>query len=225
MSIQKLIIVVEDEPALREFLKAMLCDAGYSVRTAADGIAAIEEIKNHQPDLVILDLGLPVMRGEVVCRESKKMFPNIPIIILTAQDTTTDMVRSFDLGADDYIAKPFDTEELMARVRARLREIEGDNFPQVADLILDTKTFQITRNGKTTSLTPQEYKFLKYLMENKGRVLTRDMILNRVWLYSPDANTRTVDVYVGYLRKKVDEGYDKKLIHSVRGFGYMLSDQ
>jgi DNA-binding response OmpR family regulator len=167
------------------------------------------------------------MGGETVCVEAKKMYPDVPIIILTAKDSTADVVRGLeDLGADDYIAKPFETEELLARIKARLRK-GGNNSSrlEIADLILDTKTLEVKRGDKKIELTPQEFKLLEYLMSNKGKVMTRDAILNRVWLYSPDIETRVVDVYVGYLRKKIDEGFDKPLIHSVRGFGYVVKEE
>jgi len=219
------ILVVEDDNDLREYLKNILTDSGYSVRVAIEGISALKDMKEVQPDLVLLDLGLPVLGGESVCIEAKKLYPETPIIILTARGTTTDTVKGLNLGADDYIAKPFETDELLARIRARLRSpsLDGEKL-KVADLELDTRTMEVRRGDKEIKLTPQEWKLLKYLMENKGRVLTRGMILNRIWLYSPDADTRVVDVYIGYLRKKLDTGFDKRIIHSVRGFGYVIKE-
>jgi DNA-binding response OmpR family regulator len=130
------------------------------------------------------------------------------------------------LGADDYVTKPFVADELLARITARLRNQSSvkDNKLVVGDLVLDNKTFEVQRGETSIQLTPQEFKLLEYLMNNKGRILTREMILNRVWLYSPDIETRVVDVYMGYLRKKIDQDFDKKLLHSVRGFGYMIKD-
>lgn len=217
------LIVVEDDPGIQEYLKELLLDNGYSVETSPDGIDALSKLKKSHPDLVILDLGLPNMAGETVCLEIKKKYPDIPIIILTAKDTTTDVVNGLNLGADDYITKPFVAEVLLARVKARLRSTTDEKV-HVADLELDNKTLEVKRNGKLIPLSPQEFKLLQYLVSNKGRVLTREMILNRIWLYSYEVDTRVVDVYIGYLRKKIDSGFKKKLIHSVRGFGYILKE-
>lgn len=217
------VLVVEDEQGIQEYLKEFLLDNAYSVETASDGISALNLLKKNVPDLVILDLGLPNMGGEAVCSEIKKKYPDLPVIILTAKDAPTDVVHGLNLGADDYITKPFVAEILLARVKARLRHGATDNLA-VADLELNNKTMEVKRAGKLLPLSPQEFKLLEYLATNKGRVLTREMILNRVWLYSYDVDTRVVDVYIGYLRKKVDKGYKKKLIHSVRGFGYIMKD-
>lgn len=217
------ILIVEDDPGIQEYLKEFLIENGYAVQAAADGTTALQTIKKIQPDVVILDLGLPNITGEAVCLEIRKKFPDLPIIILTAKDATSDIVKGLNLGADDYITKPFDVEELLARVKARLRHSE-DTSLRVADLEINHKTFEVRRKGKLLQLSPHEYKLLQYLMNNKGRVLTREMILNRVWQYSYEIDTRVVDVYIGYLRKKVDADFKKKLIHSIRGFGYMLKE-
>lgn len=217
------VLVVEDEQGIQEYLKELLLDDGYSVEAASDGIAALNLLRKNVPDLVILDLGLPNMGGEAVCSEIKKKYPDLPIIILTAKDNPTDVVHGLNLGADDYITKPFVAEILLARLKARLRHGAGDTI-LVADLELNNKTMEVKRAGNLLQLSPQEFKLLEYLVANKGRVLTREMILNRVWLYSYDVDTRVVDVYIGYLRKKVDGGAKKKLIHSVRGFGYIMKE-
>jgi DNA-binding response OmpR family regulator len=143
-----------------------------------------------------------------------------------AKDTVADVVAGLNLGADDYVTKPFVADELLARISARLRNQNSakDNKLKVDGLALDNKTFEVEREGKQIQLTPQEFKLLEYLMNNQGRILTREMILNRVWLYSPDIETRVVDVYMGYLRKKIDQDFEKKLLHSVRGFGYMIKE-
>lgn len=217
------ILVVEDDQGIQEFLKELLLDNGYAAETASDGVQALNLIKKSQPDLVILDLGLPNVTGEAVCTEIRKKYPDLPIIILTAKDDVTDIVKGLNLGADDYITKPFVADELLARIRARLRHGEDIKL-QVGDLELNNKTFEVKRAGKLIQLSPHEFKLLQYLISNKGRVLTREMILNRVWLYSYEVDTRVVDVYIGYLRKKIDSDYKKKLIHSVRGFGYMIKE-
>lgn len=219
------ILIVEDDLGLQKYLKELLLDNGYSPKTASDGILALNLIPKAPPDLVILDLGLPNMSGESVCQEIRKKYPDLPVIILTAKDGVSDIVQGLNLGADDYVTKPFIADELMARVKARLRRSdEVDNKLRIDDLELDSKTFQVKRGNKEIPLTRQEFKLLEYLMYNKGRVLTRDMILNRVWLYSQDIETRVVDVYMGYLRKKIDGDFGKKLLHSVRGFGYMIKE-
>lgn len=217
------ILVVEDDSGIQEYLKELLLDNGYSVEASSDGIEALNKIKKVHPELVILDLGLPNMAGETVCLEIKKKYPDIPIIILTAKDTASDVVNGLNLGADDYVTKPFVAEVLLARVKARLRR-NTDEKVHIADLELDNKTLEVKRSGKLIQLSPQEFKLLQYLISNKGRVLTREMILNRIWLYSYEVDTRVVDVYIGYLRKKIDSGFKKKLIHSVRGFGYILKE-
>ena len=219
------ILVIEDDKGIQTYIKELLLDTGYSAQTAGDGVTALKYIQKTQPDLVILDLGLPNLSGESVCMEIRKKYPEIPIIILTAKDTTQDIVRGLNLGADDYIPKPFEGEELLARIKARLRRKDGNETKlKVADLELDTRTIEVKRNGKLLKLTPQEFKLLHYLMANKGRILTRDMILNRIWSSSYEIETRVVDVYMGYLRKKIDSGFKKKLLHSVRGFGYTIKD-
>jgi DNA-binding response OmpR family regulator len=220
------ILIVEDDNDLREFLVDLLLDNGYSVKTAEDGVEALKQLKKSQPDLILLDLNLPNIKGETVCTEVKKDYPEIPVIILTAKTTTPEIVHGLSLGADDYIAKPFETDELLARIRARLRSPHhtSNDVLEVSDLKLNTQTIELNRGKKKIKLTPQEYKLLEYLMRNPGRVLTREAILNRIWPYSPDVETRVVDVYIGYLRKKIDSDFPKKLIHSVRGFGYTIRE-
>jgi DNA-binding response OmpR family regulator len=219
------VLVVEDDAGLQKYLKELLLDNGYSVRTAGDGIQALNAIEKSPPDLVVLDLGLPNMSGEAVCAEIRKKYADLRVIILTAKDGVADIVQGLSLGADDYMTKPFMADEFLARIKARLRYKNGhDTALKVDDLELDKRTLEVKRNGKLIQLTPQEFKLLEYLMSNKGRILTREMILNRVWLYSADIETRVVDVYMGYLRKKIDSDADHKLLHSVRGFGYMIKE-
>lgn len=219
------ILVVEDDEAVRTYIRDILLENGYSVSTAGDGIDAINYVKKNQPDVILLDLGLPTMRGEAVCKEVKKLYPDIQIIILTAQDTTPDIVKGLDIGADDYMVKPFEVEEVLARVKARLRvKNPVHDIINIGDLTLDAEKIEVKRKNKKINLTPQEFKLLEYLMHNKGKVLSRIMILDRLWLFSPDIDTRVVDVYIGYLRKKIDANADKKLIKSVRGFGYTIRE-
>ncbi len=215
------ILAVEDDPAILSVIKDILVENNYVIEDAADGIAAIEAVKKQVPDLLILDLGLPKLTGESVLVEVKKLFPNLPIIVLTAKNHTSDVVKGFELGADDYISKPFEIDELLARIRIKLKS-DKDLKLVIDDLVLDTEKIYVERAGKEIKLSPHEFKLLQYLMLNQDKVLSRDMILNRIWQYSFDVDTRVVDVYVGYLRKKIDAGYKKKLISSVRGFGYVI---
>lgn len=219
------ILIVEDDPGVQKYLKELLLDNGYSVQTADDGIQALESIQKSQPDLVILDLGLPKITGEAVVSEIRKNYPDLRVIILSAKDTINDIIQGLNLGADDYLTKPFVADELLARIKARVKRLGGtDKKLVIADLELDTQTMQVKRGDKEIQLTPQEFKLLQYLMNNKGQILTREMILNRIWMYSPDIETRVVDVYMGYLRKKIDRGQPKQLLHSVRGFGYVIKE-
>lgn len=219
------ILVVEDDNDLRDYLKDLLSEHNYSVQTASNGAQALNQIQKSPPDLIILDLGLPNMSGEAVCMEIRKKYPDLRVIILTARDDAADMIKGFSLGADDYMTKPFNTDELIARVHARLRYKEGsDSKLKIADLELDNKTLEVKRNNRLIQLTPTEFKLLQYLMSNRDHILTREMILNRIWFYSQDIETRVVDVYMGYLRKKIDLGFKKKLIHSIRGFGYTIKE-
>ncbi len=221
----KTIVLVEDEKSIREYVKTLLQDNGFVVMDTPKGSQAVNLVDKTKPDLVILDLVLPDVNGETICREIKKNYPEIPVIILSSKDDVGDVVGGFNVGADDYVKKPFDDDELMARVRVRLKESgENSSTIQIGELKLDKKMFKVMRGDKEIELTPQEFKLLEYLMVNKNQVLTREMILNRIWLYSPDIRSRVVDVYVGYLRKKIDSGYKKKYIHSIRGFGYMIKD-
>lgn len=219
------VLIVEDDHGVQKYLKELLTENGYLPQTSSDGISALGSISKSPPDLVILDLGLPNMSGESVCQEIRKKHPELPVIILTAKDSISDIVQGLNLGADDYMTKPFVADELLARIKARLRSSgEIDNKLRIDSLELDSDNFEVKREERVIQLTPQEFKLLEYLMINKGRVLTREMILNRVWLYSQDIETRVVDVYMGYLRKKIDASFKKRLLHSVRGFGYMIKE-
>lgn len=220
-----LILVVEDNEELSEFLRDLLVEQGYTVQVAMNGVTALKKLEANQPDLVLLDLTLPDMSGESICRDVRKMYPDTAIIMLTARDEVESKVKGLQMGADDYITKPFITDELLARIAARLRRHSGDSaILKIGDLELNTQSIQVTRDNKNIELTPQEFKLLEYLMSNQGIVLSRDMILSRVWQYSSEVDTRVVDVYIGYLRKKIDKGFKVKLIQSVRGFGYSIKN-
>lgn len=219
------ILIVEDDLGLQKYLRELLLDNGYQVHTAGDGIAALALLKKIEPSLVVLDLNLPNMTGESVCLEIRKNYPDLRILILTAKDSVSDIIQGLSLGADDYMTKPFVADEFLARIKARLRyRSSAETILSVDDLSLDTRTLEVKRGDKSIILTPKEYELLHYLLSNKGRILTREMILNRVWLSSPDIDTRVVDVYMGYLRKKIDANQKKKLLQSVRGFGYVIRE-
>ena len=221
----KTVMVIEDEQDVRKFINNLLLDHGYSVVEASDGVKALDLIESRRPDLVILDLGLPKLSGESVMTEIRKKFPDMPVVILTAKDAVSDIVKGFNLGADDYITKPFKGEELIARAKARLKHLEhGGTILKVGNLELNTKTFEVKRGEDRISLSHKEYELLQYLMINAGRVLTRDMILQRIWPTADYIEPRVVDVYIGYLRKKIDNNQNKQLINTVRGFGYVIRE-
>lgn len=217
--------MIEDNAELSDFLVEFLSENRYTVHGARTGVRGRTLFYDVMPDLVILDLTLPDVDGESLCREFKKDYPEIPIIILTAKDDTQTLARTLTHGADDYVRKPFVSEELLARIQARLRD-KGSSDPllRVGDVTLNTETFEVTRAGKIIELTQTEFKLLQCLMEHKNKVLSREIILSRVWATEPDVETRVVDVYVGYLRSKFDRGFTKELIVSKRGFGYMLQE-
>lgn len=219
------ILLVEDDTDFQTYVEDLLSKNGYKTYLANKGSEAIKLVEKIQPQLIILDLNLPDMSGEGVCMEVRKEDPNIPIIMLTAKNSISEKVQGLTLGADDYITKPFIPEEFLARVKARLRPASpASSVVKVADLELDTQKIEVKRGDKIINLTPHEFKLLEYLMSNVGVVVSREMILNRVWAYSFDVESRVVDVYMGYLRKKIDLGQKKKLIHSVRGFGYTIRE-
>jgi two-component system response regulator MprA len=220
------ISVIDDDKDILLYITSLLRKNDFVVKTAATGTSGMALIEKIKPNLVLLDLHLPDINGESICLEIKKKYPDLPIIMFTAKDSVGERVKGLNSGADDYVAKPFAPEELVARIKARLRgamQSDGELLT-VGDLTLDAKRVAVSRGGKPIELTANEFKLLQYLMNNTGIVLTRDMILNHVWLYSPDVETRVVDVYMGYLRKKIDTRGKKKLLHSIRGFGYTLKD-
>lgn len=221
----KLILLIEDEDEIRNYVKGLLLDSGYQTLDVSDGIKALSLIEERHPDLVIVDLGLPKLSGESIVSEVRRKYPELPVIILTAKSGVENVVQGFKLGADDYVTKPFKKDELLARVKARLRHLESNgSYLQVGDLELHSKTFEVKRGDKMINLSHKEYELLQYLMLNAGRVLTRDMILQRIWMRVDYIEPRVVDVYVGYLRRKIDSGYKKQLINTIRGFGYMIKE-
>lgn len=218
----KKILVVEDDPDISKYLAKILKENDYHAKIAPTGTDALAQIDRFEPDLVILDLKLPDITGETVCESIKKNYPEIGIIILSSKDDISDKVKGLGLGASDYITKPFNEDELLARVKVIFRNHDPDKILQVEDLTLDPKKVEVKRANRNINITPQEFKLLQYLMNNTGVVLRRETILNNIWIYSPDVDSRVVDVYIGYLRRKIDRGHGRKLIQSVRGFGYTI---
>jgi len=223
----KKIVVIDDNPEILEFVKEYLdSEGGFAVLKFEAGLAALHSIKLDKPDLVIVDLGLSDIRGETLCAELRKIYKDLPIIVLTGDKSPESLVNSLNAGADDYITKPFNATELVARINAKLRtNSDNDNRTLSAkDLSLDTESFLVARSGKTIGLTAKEFELLKYLLVNKGRVLTRDKILYAVWGYTSEIDSRVVDVHIGKLRKKLEAENSQPVIESVRGFGYKLLD-
>lgn len=220
-----IVLVIEDDDSTRSFLENILTDQGYIVKSVAKGTSGLQALNEVTPDLVLLDLELPDINGESVCTQIKKQFSNLPVIMLTAKNSLNSKIQGFDLGADDYITKPFETEELLVRIKARLRQKNiSDSILKIGDLELDSEKIEVKRAGEIINLTPREFELLQYLMQNSGKVISRDMILNKIWAYSFEVESRVVDVYMGYLRKKIDRDHDLKLIKSVRGFGYTIKE-
>lgn len=221
------ILVAEDQKDLNKILVKKLTAEGYSVDSCFDGEDAMDYLDAATYDAVILDINMPKKDGLSVVRDMRAAGNHAPVLFLTARDTIEDRVQGLDIGANDYLVKPFSFDELMARVRVLTRTTVSVNTPvyKVADLEMDTSKHTVTRAGKLINLSSREYSFLEYLMKNQGRVLSRDSIENALWNFDYEGGTNAVDVYISYLRKKVDGGYDKKLIHTVRGIGYVLREE
>jgi two-component system response regulator MprA len=219
------VLVIEDDEQILKFLKRGLAYEGYEVDTAMDGPSGLAIARDNPPDLVVLDLMLPGMDGLEVCRRLRAGGP-VPILILTAKDTVTDRIQGLDMGADDYMVKPFELDELLARIRALLRRAQPAQ-PQIlrfADLTLDTGARQAKRGERVISLTAKEYELLELFMRNPRQVLDRDTIFDRVWGYDFGGASNIIEVYVRYLRQKLEEGGAPRLIHTVRGMGYVLRE-
>lgn len=218
------ILVIEDEKKVASFIKRGLEEESYSVDTAYDGVKGqyLAEINDY--DLIILDLMLPEKDGLDVCRELRQKKIKTLILMLTAKDSVNDRVEGLNIGADDYLVKPFAFDELLARIRAMLRRGEPTTSLklEVGDLVMEPVTRQVTRGGKEITLTGKEYALLEYFMRHPGEVLTRTKLSEHVWDNDFDTYTNVIDVYINYLRNKIDKDFEKKLIHTVRGVGYMI---
>jgi two-component system response regulator MprA len=220
------ILVIEDDDGITRFLRRGLAYEGYTVDIAADGQMGLIAARDNPPDLVVLDLMLPGIDGLEVCRRLRAG-GDVPILILTARDGVNDRVLGLDMGADDYMVKPFDLDELLARIRALLRRLQPASQPKIMrfeDLTLDTGTRQASRGDRIISLTAKEYELLDLFMLHPRQVLTRDVIFDRVWGYDFGGESNIIEVYVRYLRQKLEEDGEPRLLHTVRGMGYVLRE-
>ncbi len=220
------ILVVDDDPRITNLLRRLLVYDGYSVAVAATGDAALMRSLEHAPDLVLLDIMLPGIDGLEVARRLRAAGDNVPILMLTARDSIQDRVKGLETGADDYLVKPFANEELMARVKAMLRRnlTERQEILRYADVELDTGTRVAYRQGREVELSPTEYELLALFLRRPRQVLTRDIILDRVWGMDFEGSSNVMEVYVGYLRSKLEANGEPRLIHTVRGVGYVCKE-
>lgn len=221
------ILVVEDEKHLNKIISETVEDEGYNVDRCFNGVEAVEYLEGADYDVMILDIMMPKMDGLTLVRKLRDKGNNTPVLFLTARDSVADRVEGLESGGDYYLVKPFDFQELIAVVRVMTRKYTGNrsNIYTMADLTVDTNAKTVNRAGKGIELTAKEFALLEYMMRNKGVVLSRDMIENNLWNYDYEGGTNVVDVYVGYLRKKMDTGFSKKLIHTVWGTGWVLREE
>jgi two-component system OmpR family response regulator len=219
------VLLADDEEYTRDLLGTALRFAGYEVLLAADGVEALAKARGQHPDLIVLDVMMPGHDGFEVCRRLRDDGVNTPVIFLTARNATEDRLSGFTKGGDDYVTKPFSLEEVVARVRAVLHRAGGQSAPanrhQYADLVIDETAHRVWRHDQSVPLSPTEFKLLRYLLFNAERVLSKSQILDHVWNYDFDGDGSVVEVYISYLRKKIDR-YEPKLLHTVRGVGYTL---
>ena len=220
------ILVAEDQRDLNQLLKRRLKEAGYSVDTCLDGEEVFDCLRGAEYDAMVLDVMMPRLDGLQVLRRLRARGDRTPVLLLTARDSVEDRVAGLDAGADDYLIKPFAFEELLARLRVLLRNAStgGTNLLRVGDLTLDLSTRQVRRGDREIALSSREFSLLRYMMRNAGIVLSREKLERHVWDYDYAGASNVIDVYVRYLRKKIDEGFEKKYIHTVRGHGYVIKD-
>ena len=216
------VLVIEDDDYTARLLKLQLEHRDFDVRCESDGLSGLKAAARFDPEVIILDIMLPGLDGVGVLKELRHKGNRVPVIMLTARDTPLDKVYSLDTGADDYLTKPFSMEELLARIRALLRRVEGDEVLRVGDLEVNTATREVRRGQRKVDLTPREYELLEFMVRNPRRVLARDLLLSRVWGQESGVETNVVDVYITYLRKKLEAPRKPTLIHTVRGVGYAL---
>jgi heavy metal response regulator len=219
------ILIVEDQKKTAQFIRKGLVEQGYAADVVTDGREAESQASLHDYDLIILDVMLPGQDGMQVCRNLRRLKVHVPILMLTALNSTDDKVKGLDSGADDYLSKPFEFSELLARVRALARRHQGAKPRlKVDDLELDLATRKATRGGQEINLTAKEFALLEYLMQHVGQIVTRTAISEHVWDIHFDNESNVIDVYINFLRKKIDQGYKSKLLHTVVGAGYVLKD-
>lgn len=222
------ILLVEDEKKIADSLKKGLTEENYTVEVAYDGITGRKLFETHHFDLVILDINLPGMSGFALCKKIRNRNPGIPVVMLTALSATDDKIEGFDAGADDYIVKPFDFKELLVRIKALLKRIYQNipmgNVLKVGDLVINLDSKEVSRGGNGISLTAKEFQLLEYLVRNRNKVVSRADIALNVWDIDFDTKTNVIDVYVNFLRKKLDNDYEKKIIHTQVGVGYVLKE-
>lgn len=220
------ILVIEDEAKLARFVEVELTYEGYRVTLASDGPTGLMSAREQLPDLILLDWMLPGISGLEICRRLRSTGNRVPVILMTAKDDVTDRVAGLDAGADDYVVKPFSIQELLARVRAHLRRYQGSDESRLTflDLVLDPLTREVMRGDRRIELTAKEFDLLRYLMEHPRQVLTRQQILENVWGYDFMGDSNIIEVYIRYLRLKVEQEGEKRLIQTVRGVGYVLRD-
>jgi len=219
------ILIVEDDRSIARLVQLELEHRNLKVFCAYDGPSGLKAAAEFNPAVLVLDIMLPGLDGVGVLKKLRQQGHKVPVIMLTARDTPADKVHSLDIGADDYLTKPFDTEELMARLRALLRRVEGEEVLRVSDLEINTATREVRRGERRIEdLTAREYELLEFMARNPRRVLSRDLLLSRVWGQEFGVETNVVDVYVGYLRKKIDAPHDTRLIQTIRGVGYALRE-
>ena len=221
------ILVVDDEPAVRDAVQRALKLESYQVETASDGAEALKSLTVSSPDLMILDLLMPRVDGLEVCRRLRAAGDSTPVLMLTARDSVANRVEGLDAGADDYLVKPFALDELLARVRALLRRSspEGQEILRFSDLSMDTVSREVKRGNRPIELTRTEFLLLELFLNNPRRVLTREIILDRVWGFDFGPESNSLEVYIGYLRKKMEAEGEPRLIHTIRGVGYVLREQ
>ena len=221
------ILVAEDEKSLNRIIAKQLKASGYSVDCCFDGKEAYDLISITDYDAAVFDVMMPKLDGFALLRKIRNEGNALPVLFLTARDSIEDRVEGLDIGADDYLVKPFAFEELLARIRVLIRKnsVSKSNVISVADLTVDISSRRVARGGADISLSAKEYELLQYLAVNNGIVLSREKIEDHIWNYDYEGGTNVVDVYIRYLRKKIDDGFDKKLIHTVRGMGYVLKEE
>ncbi|GLX21471.1 response regulator transcription factor [Streptomyces lavendulae] len=223
---RRTVLVVEDDPGVRSTLDQLLRFEGYRVVQAADGIQGLAVLDREEPDLALVDVVMPGLDGLSLCRTLRRRGDQLPVLVLTARDQVGDRVAGLDAGADDYLAKPFATEELLARIRALLRRTEAGAAASGAlaagDLTLDPAARSAVRGGRLLDLTKTEFDVLELLLAHQGKVLTRSQIYERIWGFDFDTTSRSLDVYIGYLRRKTEEGGAPRIVHTVRNVGYTV---